>query len=143
MMRVRPMLIGLLMATLAAGAIPAKAAAPDRTGASFAQIQADMAAGKLTSEQLVMAYLDRIAKLDRSGPRLHAVIALNPDALAQARALDRERKAKGPRGPLHGVPILLKDNIESADPIATTAGSRALNPFRHAPADVLGPTALT
>jgi amidase len=82
-------------------------------------------------------YLDRIDKLDRRGPQLRAVIEINPDALATADALDAEAKAQGPRGRLHGVPILIKDNIESADRMKTTAGSLALvdapTPTRDAP----------
>jgi amidase len=85
-----------------------------------------MAEGRATSEQLVQDYLARIAALDRSGPTLRSVIAVNPNALAQARALDAERRAGHVRGPLHGIPILIKDNIETADPVPTTAGSLAL-----------------
>ncbi len=88
--------------------------------------QAAMTAGRYTSEALVKAYLARIEAMDRQGPKLNAVIALNPHALADARKLDAERKAGHVRGPLHGVPVLLKDNIESADDTATTAGSLAL-----------------
>src|SRR5262249_2967955 len=93
---------------------------------SIAQLQADMTSGAVTSEQLVQAYLDRIERIDRNGPSLNSVLALNPNALEQARALDAERAAGHVRGPLHGIPILLKDNTEGADPIATTAGSLAL-----------------
>ena len=93
---------------------------------SVAQLEADMAAGKVTSEGLVKAYLARIEAIDRSGPGLRSVIALNPQALAAARVLDAERRAGHVRGPLHGIPILIKDNIESADDTATTAGSLAL-----------------
>ncbi|MBP6546159.1 MAG: amidase [Phenylobacterium sp.] len=85
-----------------------------------------MARGDATSESLTKAYLARIDALDHQGPRLNSIIALNPRALADARALDTERKAGKLRGPLHGLPILLKDNIESADGTATTAGSLAL-----------------
>jgi amidase len=85
-----------------------------------------MAAGETSSVALTMAYIERIETIDRSGPRLNSVIAINPDALAQARALDAERRAGRVRGPLHGVPVLVKDNIETADPIPTTAGSLAL-----------------
>ena len=125
------------MKTKAAGAIaglamalsiPAGAATPpeDPAFAAFSDLQAAMASGKASAESLVKAYLARIAALNRKGPRLNAVIALNPHALADARALDAERKAGHVRGPLHGIPILLKDNIESADGTATTAGSLAL-----------------
>jgi amidase len=101
------------------------AAAPQVEEVSLEQLSAQLAAGKTSSAALTRAYLARIAKIDRSGPTLRSVIALNPDALAQARALDAERAAGRVRGPLHGVPILLKDNIETADPVATTAGSLA------------------
>lgn len=93
---------------------------------SIAQLQADLSAGTVTSVQLVEHYLLRIATLDRNGPQLNSVLALNPDAMTVAQALDAERASKGPRGPLHGIPILLKDNIESADLLPTTAGSLAL-----------------
>ncbi len=89
-------------------------------------VQAEMGARRTTSEALVHGYLDRIAAVDRAGVGLHAVIVLNPHALADARNLDKERQAGKVRGPLHGVPILIKDNIESADDTATTAGSLAL-----------------
>ena len=71
-------------------------------------------------------YLARIAAMDRTGPSLHAIIETNPDALELAEQLDEERAAKGPRGPLHGIPVLLKDNIDTADRMTTTAGSLAL-----------------
>ena len=93
---------------------------------SIATLQADLTSGRVTSEQLVQAYLARIDQFDRTGPQLRSVIATNPNALDDARALDAERATKGPRGPLHGIPILVKDNIETADPVATTAGSLAL-----------------
>jgi hypothetical protein len=83
-----------------------------------------MTAGRATSADLVRAYAARIVALDRDGPQLHAV---NPNAVADAMALDVERRAKGARGPLHGIPILIKDNIETADPMPTTAGSLALS----------------
>ena len=95
-----------------------------------------LAARQTTSEALVQQALTRITVLDDFGPQLHAIIALNPHALADARKLDAERKAGKVRGPLHGVPILLKDNIESWDDTATTAGSLALKdnvPARDAP----------
>jgi amidase len=93
---------------------------------SVAQLQADLSAGKVTSEELVRAYLARIEAIDQGGPRLFSVIALNPHALADARASDAQRQAGHARGPLHGIPVLVKDNIESADGTATTAGSEAL-----------------
>ncbi len=88
--------------------------------------QADLAAGRTTSAGLVQGYLDRIAAIDRAGPMLQAVLALNPQALEQARALDAERAQGHVRGPLHGLPVLLKDNIETIDALPTTAGSLAL-----------------
>jgi amidase len=93
---------------------------------SIQDLQQDMARGQLTSEALVHYYLDRIEALDKQGPDLHAVIALNPDAVDAARALDQERRQHGPRGPLHGIPLLIKDNIETQDRVPTTAGSYAL-----------------
>lgn len=86
-------------------------------------LQAEMQAGRLSAVQLAQAYLDRIRSLDA---RLGSVIEVNPEALAIARALDEERAAKGPRGPLHGIPVLLKDNLDTADRMKTTAGSLAL-----------------
>lgn len=92
--------------------------------------QAQMRAGKLTSRALVAQYLARIAAVDRAGPRINSVIELNPDALDIAAALDRERKAGRVRGPLHGIPVLLKDNIATGDKMCTTAGSLALDGVR-------------
>jgi amidase len=89
-------------------------------------LQAAMTSGKLTSRQIVEKYLARIAMLDQQGPKLRSIIELNPDALSIADALDAERKEKGPRGPLHGIPILIKDNIDTGDRMLTTAGSLAL-----------------
>ena len=85
-----------------------------------------METGKLTSVALTQSYLNRIALIDRSGPTLNAVIELNPDALSIAHNLDLERKAGKLRGPLHGIPILIKDNIDTQDGMFTTAGSLAL-----------------
>lgn len=93
---------------------------------SIAELGAAMAAGTLSAEQAVHAYLARIDALDQGGPRLGSVLEVNPEALSQARQLDAERRASGPRGPLHGVPILLKDNIDTADRTRTAAGSLAL-----------------
>ncbi|HET9014053.1 MAG TPA: amidase [Thermomicrobiaceae bacterium] len=93
---------------------------------TIVQLQQMMTTGHLTSAQLVQMYLDRIAALDQRGPHINSVLQLNPDALAIARALDKERKAGHVRGPLHGIPILLKDNIDTGDKMDTTAGSLAL-----------------
>jgi amidase len=101
----------------------------DRNGlveVTIAELQARMKAGRLTARELIEQYLERIQGVDRRGPRLNSVLELNPDARAIADALDRERRQKGPRGPLHGIPILLKDNIDTADRMHTTAGSLAL-----------------
>jgi Asp-tRNA(Asn)/Glu-tRNA(Gln) amidotransferase A subunit family amidase len=92
------------------------------------ELQAAMAAGTVTSKQLVSAYLARIKAYDHDGPRLSAMIALNPRALDAADALDQERAARGPRGPLHGIPVVIKDNFETAD-MPTTGGSIALAGF--------------
>lgn len=89
-------------------------------------LQAAMNAGRLTARQLTERYLARIDQIDRRGPCLNAVIEINPDARAIADALDAERQARGPRGPLHGIPILIKDNIDTGDRMQTTAGSLAL-----------------
>src|SRR5687768_18499856 len=83
-----------------------------------------MAAGTLTSRALTRAYLDRIAAVDDSGPQLNAVIDINPAALTEADARDAERRAGRPRGPLHGIPILVKDNIDVAG-MVNSAGSLA------------------
>ena len=93
--------------------------------ATIAQLQAQMGSGALTSQALTSAYLQRIAALDAAGPALNSVIELNPDALAEAGARDAERAAGKVRGPLHGIPVLLKDNID-ATPMVNSAGSLAL-----------------
>jgi amidase len=93
---------------------------------TIADVQQGLQSGKYTARQLVEKYSDRINDIDKKGPALHAVIEMNPDAEQIAVALDRERKEKGPRGPLHGVPILIKDNIDTQDRMMTTAGSLAL-----------------
>ena len=93
---------------------------------TIAQLQEGYANGDFTVTQVVQAYLDRIKAIDDSGPTLNAVIETNPDALAIAAQLDQELKDGKNRGPMHGVPVLLKDNIDTHDQMATTAGSRAL-----------------
>ncbi len=127
----------------------------DPTERSLADLQEALRGGGVTSAALTAAYLARIARFDQHGPAYRAVLAVNPDALAAAQALDAERKAGHVRGPLHGVPVLLKDNIETADRMATTAGSwalaRSLRPadaplaarLRAAGAVVLGKTNLS
>ena len=85
-----------------------------------------MRTGKYRARSIAEKYLVRIEEIDRRGPSINSVIQINPDALAIADALDQERKAKGPRGPLHGIPVLLKDNIDTADRMMTSAGSLAL-----------------
>ena len=89
-------------------------------------LQAGMKSGRFTARSLVEKYSARIEEIDKQGPSVNSVIELNPDALSIADTLDQERKAKGPRGPLHGVPVLIKDNIDTADRMMTTAGSLAL-----------------
>ena len=94
--------------------------------ATIADLATAMAAGRTSAVALVDAYLARIGELDRRGPELHAIIELNPEARSIAEALDRERVERGVRGPLHGIPIVIKDNIGTADRMETTAGSFAL-----------------
>jgi len=94
--------------------------------ATIADLQAGMQSGKYTARGLCEYYLTRVDELDGRGPALHSVIETNPEALTTAEQLDTERKTKGPRGPLHGIPVLVKDNIATADRMATTAGSLAL-----------------
>ena len=97
-------------------------------------LQALMEKGELTSEALTQFYLDRIDAVDRNGRALNSIIEINPDALAIAAALDAERRESGPRGPMHGIPVVLKANIDTADAMETTAGSLALKGHRP-PAD--------
>ena len=89
-------------------------------------LQDGMKSGKFTARSLVEKYSARVAEIDKQGPAINSVIELNPDALAIAETLDQERKTKGARGPLHGVPVLIKDNIDTADRMMTTAGSLAM-----------------
>ncbi len=94
--------------------------------ATIVQLNSAFASGKLTSEKLVRLYLKRIEAYDKQGPTINTVITLNPKALETAKALDKERKAKGPRSPLHGIPLVLKDNYDTFD-LPTTAGSSLLS----------------
>jgi amidase len=118
--------------------LPSLAGAVEKTGQSttpafdlaevtIAELQTGMKSGKYTSRQLVEKYIARIYTINQRGPALNHVLEINPQALTIADNLDAERKAKGPRGPLHGIPILIKDNIATADSMQTTAGSLALS----------------
>lgn len=100
--------------------------AKDWTAKTLPEVSEALAAGDYSSTDLVKDYLDRIDALDRAGPALQSIIAINPDAMAQAKASDARRASSESLGPLDGVPILFKDNIETLDPMATTAGSYAL-----------------
>ncbi|HUQ86675.1 MAG TPA: amidase family protein, partial [Vicinamibacterales bacterium] len=100
-------------------------AAIDVVELSAADARDRMASGQLTSEALTKAYLDRIAKIDDAGPKLDAVIEINPNAASDAAALDAERKAGKVRGPMHGIPVLIKDNVDIAG-MVNSAGSLAL-----------------
>ena len=104
----------------------------DFTEATIADLHDRMHRGEVTSEQLVGWYLDRIEAIDQGGPALRSILEVNPDALLTARALDEEWRESGPRGPLHGIPVVLKANIDTADRMQTTAGSLALAGHRPA-----------
>jgi len=118
--------LGALFTVAFAGAQPPAPAPFDLEEATIADLQQRMQSGRETSRSLVDKYLARIEAVDRSGPALHSVLEVNPDARTIADRLDAERKSRGPRGPLHGIPILIKDNIATADAMMTTAGSLAL-----------------
>ena len=98
----------------------------DLATCSIAELQDAFEQGACTALAVCQACLERITALDAAGPTLRAVIEINPDAEAIAAALDRERQERGPRGPLHGVPVLVKDSLDTADRMMTTAGSLAL-----------------
>ena len=128
----RFLLLALLLAALTAQADPKDKDDFPFLEATVAQLEAQMAAGTLTSEQLTQAYIQRIAKLDQAGPEglgVNAIIELNPDALAIARQMDALRRQGKVLGPLHGIPVLLKANIDTHDRMQTTAGS--LGAARH------------
>ncbi|MYD85814.1 MAG: glutamyl-tRNA amidotransferase, partial [Acidobacteria bacterium] len=112
----------LLLLFAVAVAPMAGAQGVDVTSSTIEDLNRAFDAGTLSSEQLVERYLARIAAYDDAGPQLNAVIELNPEAVVRARALDAERAADGPRSPLHGIPVVLKDNLDTAD-LPTTAGS--------------------
>jgi amidase len=122
---------------------------------TVAELQEGMKSGKFTAHSVAQKYLDRINEIDKQGPAINSVIEINPDALSIADSLDDERKSKGPRGALHGIPVLIKDNIGTSDRMMTTAGSLALSGFtptkdsgvarrlREAGAVILGKTNLS
>jgi amidase len=110
----------------AATPLPAEVNPFELDEVTIPQLQDGMKSGKYTAQSLVEKYLARIDEIDKRGPAVNAIIELNPDALSIAKALDQERNAKGARGPLHGIPVLIKDNIDTADRMMTTAGSLAL-----------------
>ena len=124
-MRSKLLIHSVALALTLSAAVSASAATLNLQTATIADLDAAMASGKVTSEQIVAAYLKRIDAYDKKGPAINAVITLNPKALEQAKALDAERKAGKVRGPLHGVPIVLKDNFDTYD-LPTTAGSQLL-----------------
>lgn len=127
--------IGSLLASSCHSEPQQKAAPPSASGTaadfelmeeSITSLQEKLSAGKYTSEQITNLYLKRIEEIDKKGPTLNSVIEINPDALAIARTMDAERKSGKIRGPLHGIPILIKDNINTADKMQTTAGALAM-----------------
>ena len=108
---------------------PANATAPasfELDEATIADLQSGMSSGKYTAHSLARKYLDRVDDIDKHGPAINSIIELNPDGLAIAAEMDKERKAGRVRGPLHGIPLLIKDNIDTHDRMTTTAGSLAL-----------------
>ena len=127
-----------LLGSLAPVALPKRAMSstepqPERfelEEVTFSELQEGMRSGRFTARSITEMYLHRIEAMDRRGPTVRSVIETNPDALALAGELDEERQAKGARGPLHGIPILLKDNIDTGDKMTTTAGSLALEGSR-------------
>jgi amidase len=139
----------------AMAALPAKAGSFELNETTISELQEGMKQGRFTASSLTEKYLARIHEIDKAGPAINSVIEINPNAAEIARELDRERKAKGPRGSLHGIPILIKDNIGTHDHMQTTAGSLALvgaippkdsfvaHKLREAGAVILGKTNLS
>jgi amidase len=117
---------GLLTALLAVMLAACSGSEPDYSEADIADLHDRMQRGELSSEKLVGWYIDRINSIDRAGPTLNSIIEINPDALGIAKALDNEWQASGPRGPMHGIPVILKANIDTTDQMYTSAGSLAL-----------------
>jgi amidase len=154
-MRSRALVFTALFAVAVASAQTPAPPRFDLEEATIAALQQRMQSGQDTARSLVEKYIARIEAIDRTGPKLRSVLELNPDALAIADRLDAERKSSGPRGPLHGVPILIKDNIATADRMLTTAGSLAfvgakpskdafvVDRLREAGAVILGKTNLS
>lgn len=119
-------IVAALPARVSPGSSAGQATSFELEEADIAQMQAWMTSGRYSSRRLTELYLQRIEQIDRRGPSLRSIAEINPDALTIADALDRERTQTGPRGPLHGIPIAIKDNIETGDRMMTTAGSLAL-----------------
>jgi amidase len=118
---------------LGASTVDALKFAPGAAGASFeldeitvTELQEGMDSGRFTAQSITEKYLERVESIDKHGPAINSVIEVNPDAMSIAKALDKERKQKHLRGPLHGIPVLIKDNIDTSDRMMTTAGSLAL-----------------
>lgn len=133
---------GIVMGAVLGGLlISPVAASTDLAYLDIEALQGRLERGELTSVQLVGAFVQRIAEIDKAGPGLNSVIEINPDAFAVAAALDQERAEKGARGPLHGIPVLLKANIDTGDRMDTTAGSLALEGYK-APDDAFHVDAL-
>jgi amidase len=118
--------VGASVAALGANEITAVSAPSDLNEKTILELQTLMSNGELTAVGLLDFYLNRIGKLDQAGPRVNSIIELSPDARDIARALDQERRQNGPRGLLHGIPVLLKDNVDTHDKLQTAAGSLAL-----------------
>jgi amidase len=112
--------------TAVAQEVPSRGATPELEEITLGELQDGMKSGRWTARSIAESYLGRIDALDKHGPTVNAIIELNPEALTIADAMDRERKAGHVRGPLHGIPVVIKDNIDTADRMATSAGSLAL-----------------